>query len=591
MINSISSSIPTFKRLDFHTGLNILLADTTSASTEKQTRNSVGKTNLIEIIHFLLGSDADKNSLFKKPDIVNHSFTATLTIDQIQVQVTRSGSDEKKILLSEEGSELLGVAMHRDDETGIRYVSVDEWRDFLGNKWFRLPRNRAGTEFEGAYAPTFRSLVSYFVRRRKSGGYTTIEKQNANQQPWDWQVNLSYLLDLGWQTPRQIQDLRARRKTLQALRKAINDGELGAMFRTSAEIRPEMARTEERIARFKAQIGDFRVLESYRESATEVARLKAEMSELTLDLASVKETIDYLSRSIREEKPAAYADVERLYEAAGVELPGVALRRFEAVRAFQNSVIENRRKYLHQQIQDSENIKNNIESRLAVCDGRKSKLLKTLEGKGAFEDLMHLHEELARATSHAETLASQLQNASILENNVAQQKRESADLEIRLQEDHAAHEDSIKAATVKVDAAINALYDDRTGNLIITATKNGPQISIEIQGGGNQGGIDMMKIFCFDSMLFDITSERLSGTKFLVHDSHLFDGVDARQVQASINFATKLANKHSAQYIVTMNSDDFNRAGLSEDKIVNAGVLGVRLTDDEAGGLFGFRFD
>ena len=65
MIISISSSIPTFKKVTFHHGLNVLLADTSPGATEKQTRNSAGKTSLIEIIHFLLGSDCDKDSLFR----------------------------------------------------------------------------------------------------------------------------------------------------------------------------------------------------------------------------------------------------------------------------------------------------------------------------------------------------------------------------------------------------------------------------------------------------------------------------------------------------------------------------------------------
>jgi hypothetical protein len=60
MIKSITSTIPTFKALTFGKGLNILLADLTEKSTDKQTRNSAGKTSMIEIMHFLMGSDADK---------------------------------------------------------------------------------------------------------------------------------------------------------------------------------------------------------------------------------------------------------------------------------------------------------------------------------------------------------------------------------------------------------------------------------------------------------------------------------------------------------------------------------------------------
>jgi uncharacterized protein YydD (DUF2326 family) len=49
MILSIESDIPTFKRLVFHEGLNVLLADRAPGSGEKRTRNSAGKSSVIEI--------------------------------------------------------------------------------------------------------------------------------------------------------------------------------------------------------------------------------------------------------------------------------------------------------------------------------------------------------------------------------------------------------------------------------------------------------------------------------------------------------------------------------------------------------------
>lgn len=101
----------------------------------------------------------------------------------------------------------------------------------------------------------------------------------------------------------------------------------------------------------------------------------------------------------------------------------------------------------------------------------------------------------------------------------------------------------------------------------------------------------MMKIFCFDMMLYEVVSERLGGPGFLVHDSHLFDGVDARQVRAAIQFGSRLMERLGGQYIVAMNSDEFAKTGLSGDAEVAGSVLPVRLTDDETRGLFGFRFD
>jgi uncharacterized protein YydD (DUF2326 family) len=143
-----------------------------------------------------------------------------------------------------------------------------------------------------------------------------------------------------------------------------------------------------------------------------------------------------------------------------------------------------------------------------------------------------------------------------------------------------------------VDEAIGELYDDRKGNLIINASKNGLELDVAIQGGGNLGGIDMMKIFCFDMMLLQRAAERFDGgPRFAFHDSHLFDGVDARQVQASILFGATVASRIKGQYLVAMNSDEFNRTTLAGNPDVVQAVLPVRLTDDETGGLFGFRFD
>jgi len=86
-----------------------------------------------------------------------------------------------------------------------------------------------------------------------------------------------------------------------------------------------------------------------------------------------------------------------------------------------------------------------------VSDDRKSELLRTLDGKGAFEDLMAMHAHYAEISSRADQLRTKLQNATILESQLTQTKRDSADLELKLQEDHKNEEAAINNATAKVD--------------------------------------------------------------------------------------------------------------------------------------------
>lgn len=99
-----------------------------------------------------------------------------------------------------------------------------------------------------------------------------------------------------------------------------------------------------------------------------------------------------------------------------------------------------------------------------------------------------------------------------------------------------------------------------------------------------------MQIFCFDMMLMRLCSKRGIGPGFLVHDSHLFDGVDGRQVISALKVGSEMAEEFGFQYIVTMNEDDAFKekiAGFDLDQY----VLPVVLTDaKEDGGLFGLRF-
>ena len=53
-----------------------------------------------------------------------------------------------------------------------------------------------------------------------------------------------------------------------------------------------------------------------------------------------------------------------------------------------------------------------------------------------------------------------------------------------------------------------------------------------------------------------LCAKRDMGSGFLIHDSHLFDGVDGRQVISALKLGAETAEELDFQYIVTMNEDD-----------------------------------
>jgi uncharacterized protein YydD (DUF2326 family) len=101
-----------------------------------------------------------------------------------------------------------------------------------------------------------------------------------------------------------------------------------------------------------------------------------------------------------------------------------------------------------------------------------------------------------------------------------------------------------------------------------------------------------MQIFCFDMMLATLATRRGLGPGFLIHDSHLFDGVDTRQVAKALQLGADQAEAQGFQYLVTMNSDVFPDEGFREGFDIRAFVNPTVLTDElETGGLFGVHFE
>jgi uncharacterized protein YydD (DUF2326 family) len=591
MILSIESSLPTFKTVQFHAGLNVLLADTLPSSTDKQSRNSAGKTSLLEIVHFLHGSDCDAESIFRSKALIDQSFVGRLLLANRAFVVERSGSDPSKIFLLEWHNDGDELPTKTDRSTGRTYVSNTNWRLFLGHQMFALPAKLEGTPYDESYTPSFRAMFSYFARRRESGGFLEPERQAEKQQAWDWQVNLSYLLGLDWQIPFELQRVRARERSLEELRKAVRQGAFGEILGTVAELRPQVTIADKRAQNLREHLANFQVLGSYTDLARRAAQAKMGIQGLTREVVSLSETLQHLESALASEKPPDKHDLGKLYAAVGVELPGIATRRFEEVNAFHESVIYNRKVHLEQEIVSTRAQIRDLTSRMAALDSERSGILKTLEGRGALEDFVRLQQELALTEANAASLRERFKAAEILEGETTQLQIDRNNLKRRLQEDHQQRRAALDEMILLIAENIGELYEDRTGKFVVEATSNGPEFRISI-AGNRGGGISNMEIFCFDLALFNVEQKLGPFQSLADHDSHIFDGVDERQIAKALELGWRATSGKTLQYIVTMNSDIFDALPLPPDLSRDEIVLATRLSDEtETGGLFGFRFE
>lgn len=541
------------------------------------------------IVDFILGANCDKNSLFRSEALIDEFFRAKFAVGDRIIEVERSGSEPNKVFILL-GKEFFGSNLRVDSSTCREYISNGDWKRILGYEYFGIPRNSESTENDDRFGPTYRALVKYFLRLNVDGGFQHPNKSFGNQQTYSWQACLSFLLGLEWRIAKSFQEVREKEKTLGTLKRAAAGGVIGDVVGSVAALRPEMVIAERRANKKREEIASFQVLEAYNDLTDAAAEQQRSMQESSRNLVSLKETLKFLKEAVSSEQPARQMDVRTLYEASGIELPELALRRFEEVERFQESIIQNRSLHLQTEIEQTEREIEKEQNQLSSLGQSRKRILSSLEGKGAFEDLVEMQRELACLEAEYATIKERFAAAEVLESDKAELKVDRIELQRRLQADHNTHVDKINLVILRIAELIAALYENRKGRFEVSATENGPDFDIKIAGDRGTG-IRNMEVFCMDMALFESVSNRGRGTGFLIHDSHLFDGVDARQIATAISIGKQMADNHG-QYIVTLNSDVFESLTFSEELEIEQYLIGTRLSDDgETSGLFGKRFD
>jgi uncharacterized protein YydD (DUF2326 family) len=588
MIHAITSDLDTFKALTFRPGLNILLADKSEGATDRQSRNGAGKTSFVELVHFLFGSKADKDSIFRSAELERWSFQARVDIGGAVVDVARSGTKPSRIRLQGDTS---GWPMEPSlDAKSNNFVFTNEqWRSLLGAVLFGLSDDSNADERQ-RFHPSFRSLFSYFARRQNSGGLLAPTQQSNLQQAWDQQVAVSYLLGLDAQIPQEFQEVRTQEKAMAELRKAAKEGSLGRYFGTAADLRTRLTIAEARARRLAEQLTSFNVVPEYADFEREASKLTRDVSILNDDNTLDRELILQLQNAIDSEQPPAAENLDRLYREAGVILPGTVSRRLDEVAAFHQAIVQNRRAHLSNEIEAAETRIAARDRTREQLDSRRRQLMGILRSGGALEHYARLQEEAGRAEADAEGLRQRLSTAERIESTKVELEMERARLLKALQNDLHERQAVISEAILTFEELSNALYE-KAGSLTISATPNGPTVDVRIDAQRSKG-ITNMQIFCFDLMLADLSTKRGMGPGFLIHDSHLFDGVDERQVAKALQLGADHAAAVGYQYIVTMNSDALPRDGFRAGFDVDSFVIPTRLTDaTDKGGLFGIRFN
>ena len=571
---SLQANRDSFHPVQFKPSFNVIVADRTREAETTDTRNALGKTTIIEILHHLLGARLGDQRL-TSPALEGWSFSGEIELDGRQLTINRSLERGARLAITGDISNLL------DDQlalSGGASLGVTEWSRLLGRACFGLEGDLE------PYAPTFRALISYSIRASLDAfndPFVTFRQQKT----WQRQVYNAYLLGLDWHQASRLQELRDREAVLITLARHTPRGQ---GMPSVGELEAELIALEERGDQLRDQIRAFTVLAEYRETEQQANGLTRQMQDIGNEITFSERLLELYRRNLQDEVAPLDGEITSSLAEVGLVLGDAAKRSLREVAQFHLQVAANRREYLAAEVARLETRVRDGGVTLESLDRQRSGLLSLLGTSGALEDFLQLQARLSANEALAISIRERIQTARDLQSGRAALEAERGSLRNATIRDVSERRQLWAQVVRRFAANSEALYS-RPGRLVIDVLQTGYNFRAEVPGEGSHG-VSNMTIFCYDLALAQTWASRSPSPGLLVHDSAIFDGVDERQRARALELAAAASERSGFQYICTMNSDQIPYNDFSPGFDFD-GYRCLTLTDSEpSGSLMGFRF-
>lgn len=577
MILRVWSDLASFREVSFEAGFNVVLADRTADSEETESTNGLGKTTLLRIIHFCLGSDQARDKVLSHPKLKNVTFSLDLLYNGKTATVSRNTSTAASVTVSL--FLLEGLSVDIEDKSGdSATISVDIWRDVLTRRFVR------GSTPDDA-APSFREISYYLIRLGKPAFTDPILAFQGQSGP-SKRLTTSYLLGLNWSGQKHLHDLLDSRKRVDNTIKTLKDAEASANYKSIGDLDAERVVLEAAIAGKSAEVANFNVREDYRDLERRLGEVDSRLHELVNENHSDRRLLEYYQLSAKELPEADPDKPVAILRNAGAVFKEEALKTLEQVADFHKEVHKNRKAFLDGEIQ---RLKATIRDRGEAISGltsEKSRVLGILKSSGALETLIELQRSHTEQSARLEALKARISERKKFDLRKDEISAEIANARALMKRDKEDRTESIDEARRLFAEYTKFLYG-KPGGLAIDVGPSGYKLTFTVDRSGSDG-VDQMVVFCFDLTIAALRARRGAGFVTLVHDSSLFADVDPRQYGLALQLAEEKARTEGFQYICCLNSGTVPSEQLGELDLES--FVRLRLTDhSEQGRLLGMH--
>ncbi|HTD05557.1 DUF2326 domain-containing protein [Undibacterium sp.] len=562
-----------FKTVEFNPdGLTLIVGVKTPAKENKapkgdKTYNGVGKSLLIELIHFCLASKAKES--FKKT-LPGWEFTLTFEIDGIQHTASRNTLSQSKIFLD-----------HNE-------ITLPKYKSFLEERVFNIPTNAPGL--------AFRPLISKFIRSG-SQSYNKPDETISDYTPYDALVRNCFLLGLDTDLIVEKSLLRKEySETEQLVNSFEKDTVIRDFFKGDLDVDITLTYSQEEIRRLEDELKRFEVAANYYEIQQEADKLADRLFDLKNQIVLIRNAIGSIDASLKQKPDISREKVLALYSEVVQAFRPETIKHLDEVEHFHQSLLANRIARLSRD-------KLKFIKELSAVEDDISAGQVTLDQKLALLGSSRALDQFVAITNQISALKAE-----------SQKLRDFKELKQKYSDSLAKISSKLSAAIIKTNAYLSECEEDvelKLAPFRSLAKRFYPKapagISLKNNEGENQirfdldiriqndasDGINEVRLFCFDMTLLLAKSHK---ARFLVHDSRLFSDIDPRQRAVLFKTAHELTKSAGLQYIATMNEDQIESMSdqftIEElDSVINKNIT-VRLKDDSAESkLLGIQVD
>ena len=546
-LKRVYANKPSFRTVEFHpTGLNFIVAKQKDASsTEKgKTYNGVGKSLLVTIIHFCLGSRKEKDFCEKLHD---WEFSLDFKIGTQEYTSRRIVSKADKILLND--------------------------REYTQKKFCEKMQSLCFTIPEDASFLSFRSLLPFFIRPDRDS-YKSYDKPIAKAPPYQVLLYNSFLLGLDEQLVQKKKKMQDENDKLKSQAKGFQENlVLRDFFTKNKDVKLRLLTLDELISDMEEKLRNYQVAEDYYETQKKADELEKERFALSNEILLLQNHIEKIEKSLSMSPDLDKAHIEKIYKEANIVFSERVKQELSDVEIFYKELIKNRKKRLTEQknnISKEKELKGKQEARLGK---ELDKLMRYLGEHGALDTFVSLTEKNAKHKEERERL--------IAYQELEEQYKNKRD---QLEGDFLAFKQEtktyLKESEKHVDKLLSSFrefaakfYPNSSAGITIDSNDGDNQACFKIEAkieADRSDGINNVKIFCYDLVLLFNPFDRHK-INLIFHDSRLFDGIDARQKTEIFRVVYDSFHQSKKQYIATVNQNQLEeiKDRLSSEDYVN----------------------